>query len=155
MPLTGDFVTRRSCLERLFCALGGAGMLRSAALPRLTWDAALPARTNALPSQAAERHYRADAQIIILGLPLLHRGGVGGGSAVWRESVLSQGDRLRFLEFTGYSLPERASGLNRVGFIRELARLEDAEPTESIYFGVMTSSPEESAEEARKAIQSH
>jgi hypothetical protein len=155
MQLTGHFVTRRVCFQRLFCAFVGAGRLRSAALPRLTWDVALPARTGSVPNKEAERRYRADAQIIVLGVPLLHRAGVGGGSAVWRESTLPQGGMLRFLEFTGFSLPERASGLNRIGFIREMARLGDSGAAESIYFGLMTSSPEESAEEARKAIESH
>jgi hypothetical protein len=154
MTLTGYFVTRRVCFKRLLCALGGAGLLRAAALPRLTWDAALSARTSEALNKAAERRYRADAQVIVLGITLFHRAGVGGGSAVWRESVLPQGGMLRFLEFIGFSLPERAAGLNRIGFIREMARLGDSGTTESIYFGLMTSSPEETAEDARKAIES-
>jgi hypothetical protein len=80
---------------------------------------------------------------------------VGGGNAVWRESTAPEGGLLRFLEFTGFSLPERAAGLNRMGFIRELSRFADKSPTESIYFGLMTSSPEESAEEARRALTAH
>jgi hypothetical protein len=92
--------------------------------------------------------------VLLFGLPFLHRSRVGGGSAVWRESSLAQGGLLRFLEFTGFSLPERAAGLNRLGFIREMSRFEDG-AAESIYFGLMTSSPEESAEEAKKALESH
>jgi hypothetical protein len=155
MPLTGHFVTRRSCLKRLFYAFGGVGLLRSASLPRLTWDLASLGGTGGIANKAAERRYRADAQIIVLGVPLLHRRGVGGGSALWREFILPQGRMLRFLEFTGFSVPERASGLNRIGFLREMARLGDSAAAECIYFGLMTSSPEETAEEARKAIESH
>jgi hypothetical protein len=154
MQLTANF-TRRSCLRRFLCAVGGAGLLRGAALPRLTWDASLPSRTGGVPNKAAERRYRADAQVSVLGITLFHKAGVGGGSTVWRESSLPQGGMLRFLEFTGFSLPDHAAGLNRIGFIREMARLADTGASECIYFGLMTSSPEESAEEARKAIESH
>jgi hypothetical protein len=94
-----------------------------------------------------ERRYRADAQILLLGIPILRREGVGGGSVRWHEFE-SEG-AARLLEFNGYSLPDRAAGLNRLGFIRELSR-----GSECVYFGLMTASPEESAEEARKALHS-
>jgi hypothetical protein len=151
--------TPRSCLRALAFGLGWSGAtlafatrgLRAAGLPRtgLNWDTPLE------NDSSNQRRYRADAQVILLGLPLLHRAGVGGGSAVWRESPAPEGGLLRFLEFTGYSLPQRAAGLNRMGFIRELARFADNRPAESIYFGLMTSSPEESAEEARRALVAH
>ncbi|HLI86148.1 MAG TPA: hypothetical protein VKV17_19685 [Bryobacteraceae bacterium] len=154
MHLTGQF-SRRWCLRRILYGLSGASLLRAASLSELTWDAALPARAGGGQTRAAERRYRAEAHVIVLGITLFHRADVGGGSAVWRESPLTQGGTLRFLEFTGFSLPDRAAGLNRIGFIREMARLGESGATESIYFGLMTSSPEESAEEARKAIESH
>lgn len=91
----------------------------------------------------SELNYRADAQILLFGMPILHRQGVGGGKAVWRE-LDSEG---RFLEFTGYSAPERAAGLNRMGFLRETAQ-----GGECSYFGLMTASPEESAGEGRKSL---
>ena len=100
-----------------------------------------------------ERRYRADAQILVLSLPILRRSGVGGGSVVWREWRNPAGLN-RMLEFTGYSSPERAAGLNRLGLIRETSRAEDNAVRESSYFGVMTASPEESAEEAHKALHS-
>lgn len=101
---------------------------------------------------SVERRYRGDAQILLFSLPLLHKSGVGGGSAVWRESDDVSGGRLRLLEFNGYSLPARAAGLNRLGFIRELCRVTGGRSVESIYFGLMTSSPEESAEQGRRAL---
>jgi hypothetical protein len=106
----------------------------------------------AAPRLSLERRYRADAQVLLLGLPLLHRQNVGGGSVVWREFQADAPARL--LEFRGFSAPERAAGLNRMGFIREMARFQNNR-AECEYFGLMTSSPEESADEARKALHSH
>ena len=150
--------TRRCCLRALAFGCPGATLafslraLHAAGMPhtdRLNWD------TPVGPDASNQRQYRADAQVMLLGVPLLHRTRVGGGNAVWRELSMPEGGLLRFLEFTGFSLPERAAGLNRMGFIRELSRYTDKSPTESIYFGLMTSSPEESAEDARKALVAH
>jgi hypothetical protein len=112
---------------------------------RLNWDVRAGATCN------VERRYRADAQVLLLGLPIYHRENVGGGQASWREWQ----DGSRKLEFAGYSSPERAAGLSRLGFIRELSRPSASGPGESIYFGLMTSSPEESAEEAKRALHSN
>ncbi len=130
---------------------GAAAALRSdggepAGPAPLTWESERTA------TRSVERTYRADAQIYLLGVPLLRREGVGGGSVAWRES--DDGGALRLLEFAGFSTPERAAGLNRVGIIRELVRLPASGGGESIYFGVMTSSGEETPEEARKALHS-
>jgi hypothetical protein len=69
-----------------------------------------------------DRRYRADAQVLVLSVPLLHRSSVGGGSVQWREWAEANGDSRRMVEFLGFSSPEHAAGLNRLGFIRELAR---------------------------------
>jgi hypothetical protein len=98
-----------------------------------------------------QRRYRADAQILLLSIPVLHRTGVGDGAAAWRDSIASDGAAERFLEFVGRSAPEHAAGLNRFGFIQELSRTSEQE-RESLYFGLMTSSPEESATDARKVL---
>ena len=131
-------------------ALGGFFQSGSAAdLPsvnRLSWDAAPGADTG------RERRYRATAQILLLSLPLVRWSNVGGGSAVWREAGPSDKGVLRFLEFAGFSRPEHAAGLNRLGFIREMSRVTPGGAAESLYFGLMTASPEETAEEARKAL---
>jgi hypothetical protein len=114
--------------------------------PRLVW------REGGAASVRLERYYHANAQVLLFGLSLIHRERVGGGSVLWREFEGPHPARL--LEFGGYSSPERAAGLNRLGFIRELARV-NADTAECIYFGLMTSSPEESAEEARTALHSN
>jgi len=113
----------------------------------LTWEAAPP------PDAGSGREYRATAQILILSVPLVRWPNVGGGSSVWRETAMPGGGVLRYLEFTGFSNPEHAAGLNRLGFIREISRAAGSDP-ESLYFGLMTASPEETAEEARRALNS-
>lgn len=111
----------------------------------LSWDT--PDR--GLPG--AERKYRVDAQVVLFGVPLLRRPAVGAGTAAWRESRDVDGT-TRALEFAVGSLPERAAGLNRFGFIQEKIRLADTGMTEAIYFGLMTATAEESAAEARGAL---
>ena len=104
------------------------------------------------PGLNFERRYRADAQVLLFGLTLLRREGVGGGSVLWREFDASNSTRM--IEFNGFSSRPRAAGLNRLGFIREMARTSGNGGPECIYFGLMTASPEESAEEARQALHS-
>ena len=133
--------------------LAGAILVRACAAAaegdqpgRLVWSA------EAAPKLNLEGRYRADAQVLLFGLTLLRREGVGGGSVLWRE--YEAGGAARLLEFNGYSTPARAAGLNRLGFIREMARISGSEMPECSYFGLITASPEESAEEARKSLHS-
>lgn len=136
------------------CAITGAvlALSRGAAVAsepeRLIWGAQCGAELS------FERRYRADAQVLLFLIPLIRRQGVGGGRVVWRESTASGRCALRLLEFHGFSLPARAAGLNRLGFIREMSRIREGGIAESIYFGLMTASPEESADEARKSLHS-
>jgi hypothetical protein len=133
-------------------SLAGAVLARACAAAesdgpgRLAWNA------ETAPRLSLERRYRADAQVLLFGLPLLRRDGVGGGSVLWRE--FDAGGAARLLEFSGFSTPARAAGLNRLGFIREMARISESEIPECSYFGLITASPEESAEEARKSLHS-
>jgi hypothetical protein len=139
----------------LCCAaalLFGRRFLHAAGRIPLTWQAQPDAGRGL--SRECERRYRADAQVILLGITVLHRRDVGDGSAAWRESALEDGSVVRLLEFAGRSAPERAAGLNRFGFIQELSRSGDSAYPEAIYFGLMTASPEESAAEARLALHS-
>jgi hypothetical protein len=130
--------------------LAGASLapLRCAAEPErpesLQWSQERP------PLEVWKRRYRVDAQVLVFGMTLFRRQDVGGGSTRWCEFGGDGAERL--LEFHGFSLPQRAAGLNRLGFIREMAR--GASGGECIYFGLMTASPEESAGEARRALRS-
>jgi hypothetical protein len=147
-------ITRRWC-SRLLAAAALSGFSRgtvaeAAGLERLSWSA-----EPAAGDVGRERRYRADAQILILSVPLVRWPNVGGGSAVWREADAAGGSDVRLLEFTGFSRPDHAAGLNRLGFIRELSRETTGGPGEFLYFGLMTASPEETAEQARKALHSN
>ncbi len=139
--------------RRDFGRICAAGLLFPATLRfargagSLTWEARPSSGTG------GERRYRADAQVLLFSIPVLHRAGVGDGSAAWHDSE-GEGRAVRLLEFNGRSLPERAAGLNRLGFIQELSEQAELAAPQSIYFGLMTSSPEESAEDARKALHS-
>lgn len=148
MPL-GNF-TRRT-FSRICCAalLAGRGSRLAARSAPLNW-AELPEA-----GAGCERRYRADAQVLLFSIPVLHRANVGDGAAGWRETAGEDGAAVKLLEFTGRSAPERAAGLNRFGMVRELSRTADGAGGEAIYFGLMTSSPEESAADARKALHSN
>ena len=148
----GDKASKALSRRAFAWSLAGAALARAraAAQPdrpdRLAWN------VEAAPRLSLERRYRADAQVLLFGLTLLRREGVGGGSVLWRE--YETGGAARLLEFNGFSTPARAAGLNRLGFIREMARISGSEIPECSYFGLITASPEESAEEARKSLHS-
>jgi len=95
--------------------------------------------------------YRADAVIVLFSLPVYRRPGVGSGFASLAEAG-PEGARCYSLRFAGASRPERAAGLDRVGVIREVARERAAKLNEAAYFGVLTSSPEETLEEGRRSL---
>jgi hypothetical protein len=109
-----------------------------------------PTTENA-PARITSRSYRADAVILLLGMTVFRRPGVGGGHASLEET--GEGATLRrTLFFAGGSDPSRAHGLNRLGWIRETVLGAATSTPESGYFGVLTTSPEESLEHARQAV---
>jgi hypothetical protein len=95
--------------------------------------------------------YRADAAVLFLGMTILRRKHVGGGTLEFEET---QKDDLRRLNivFKAGSLRDRAGGLNRVGYIQEICLEDKIKLREAAYFGIMTSSPEESFSDAKGAI---
>lgn len=95
--------------------------------------------------------YRADAVIVLLSFPIFRRTGVGGGFASLVDLVRDN-DRYYSLRFAGASRPDRAAGLDRVGAIREVAVERGSVLTEAAYFGVLTTSPEETLEEGRRSL---
>jgi hypothetical protein len=102
-------------------------------------------------SRTTSRTYRADAVILLLGITMYRRSAVGGGQASLEETA--EGASLRrTLFFAAGSDPKRAVGLRRMGWIREIVLGAASGPSEAAYFGVMTSSPEESLEHARKSV---
>jgi len=92
--------------------------------------------------------YRATAYVTFLSMTIFSRSGVGFGFAQADEHS-SGTSSLRFLSG---STPERASGLNRFGFIQE--NVAQAPSPVADYFGLMTASAEESLEDAKTALHS-
>lgn len=137
--------------RRAWARLAGMTLLAAARWKARAADSTLDAP--ALDRRGCERRYRVDAQVVVFSVPLIRRGGVGAATAAWRESSQEDGG-TRFLEFAASSLPGRAAGLNRLGFIQERIRFTEGGIVEAIYFGLMTASAEESAEEARRALHS-
>ena len=98
---------------------------------------------------AQERWYRADADVTLLGITIFSRGNVGGGFARIAETSAVPDPSIRLLFVSG-SLPERAHGLNRMGYIEESVNLGERGRAE--YLGFMTASGEESLADAKKAL---
>lgn len=98
------------------------------------------------------RPYRADAVLTLGSLPLYRRRGVGSGYAVCRRLEGDSGAAW-FLGFAGGSWPERAVGLNRLGYYCELAADGDGAALESAYFGFLTVSEERDLAQARQSVK--
>ena len=94
---------RRSWLQTALGALAWRGLSRLGAVPRLTWE------TTGTPEVNMERQYRADAQVLLLGLPILHREGVGAGRLSFNSRSISR-THLRLLTVMGFFLGSRRIG---------------------------------------------
>jgi hypothetical protein len=103
------------------------------------------------PAQDAVHHFQAHAVVLLLGMPVYRRRNVGGAWLRIAESADSEHRRLH-LQFAAGSLPSRAAGLNRLGYIEEEVRIGQSGEVSASYFGAMTASKEETYEEARKAV---
>jgi hypothetical protein len=103
------------------------------------------------PPQWAVHHFQAHAVILLLGVPVYRRRDVGGAWFRIAESA-GPGHRLVHLQFAAGSLPSRAAGLNRLGYLEEEVRIGQSDGPWASYFGAMTASKEETYDEARKAV---
>ena len=110
-----------------------------------------PGHSATLDTRSTLKRYRADAVILLLGLPIFKRAGVGSGQVLVEESGEGTGI-TRTLFFAAGSDPKRAHGLARLGWMRETSHAAGAAPAVTEYFGVMTASPEESLDSARKSV---
>jgi len=97
------------------------------------------------------RSYQATAYISLLSVTIFSRSNVGFGYARADEEVFPQRRNIS-LEFLSGSIPERAHGLNRFGFIQENIKERDRVCAEADYFGLMTASGEESFSQAKAAL---
>lgn len=147
--------TRRHLL-RLLAAAAGVG-------PFARWGAAAPAPAEPLrrvrsllpeaeAARSSRKTYRADATVLFLGLPIYTRSMAGAAVAEARE-VRRGDERLLSFLFTAGSLPDRARGLNRLGYFEEAVLERNDSPCHAAYFGFLTSSPEADVGEGRAALQ--
>ena len=104
-----------------------------------------------LDCPADVRPYRADAVLLLGSLPIYRRRGVGSGYAVCRR-VETEAGTAWMLGFAGGSWPERARGLNRLGYYREIVSAEAESATKVSYFGFLTVSEEGDLAEARRSL---
>jgi hypothetical protein len=115
------------------------------------FNPALPAR------RTARVQYRADAQVLlpllVTSLRIASRTGVGTASAEVRDLDLPSGARVLAYEFYAASIPEKARGLDRLGFFREAVIDADAGTRRTSYFGAMSVSKEQTLDEAKRAIE--
>lgn len=98
-----------------------------------------------------ERHYRVDATVTALGIPIFRRERVGGGFAAAETGILGDASGVA-LQFSAGSWPDRAAGLNRFGVLRE-AVISRPGSTTLAFAGFVTSTKEESLSEAKKALK--
>src|SRR5579872_1737481 len=125
--------------------------------PRLA--AALPRPDDPFPGMlkgfsrttAAQRHYRVDATVLFCGIPVLTKRNVGGGHASVEAGSKGESHAVA-LQFAAGSWPERAGGLNRLGILREVVVERPDEPLGFAFAGLITNSPEQNFEEAKKTF---
>lgn len=101
------------------------------------------------PSRQHRVRYRVDATVLfpLFSIPLAHRDDVGFASTVIQDFPDGSGDLIRTYELFSASFPDRARGLNRMGFIREAVAMGPDGVRWTAHFGALSSNPEESRRE--------
>ena len=99
------------------------------------------------------RKYSACATVTLFSIRLVSRTSVGSGYAVVEESKTPGGNAFS-IQFGAGSYPERARGLNRLGFVQEaIVEKQPGEPIQCAWLAFMTNSQEKSLEQAKKALE--
>ena len=104
------------------------------------------------PRAAASRQwdvaFRVDALVrlplLIAKIPIASRDNVGVTTFSTRDFTTDRRTGVRAYEFYAASFPDRARGLNRLGFLREAVVVADTEIIETAQFGVISSEREDS-----------
>jgi len=133
--------------QRFSATLGTMRHATASAMSFLLFVTLLPAAETGRPT-TVERYYRADANIMLFGITIFSRSDVGGGFARIVETNGPAGG-VRLLFVSG-SRPDRAHGLNRMGYIEET--IGEGRAARAEYLGFMTASGEESLADAKKAL---
>ena len=124
-----------------------AGSLRPA---KFNVDRLLDAASG-IPAEVFSRKYAASATITLFSIPLVSKSGVGTGYTVIEEAAGRSG-RTVAIQFGAGSYPERARGLNRLGFIQEVAVEDRDAAVDCAYLAFMTTSQEKNLDQAKKAL---
>jgi hypothetical protein len=144
---------RRELCRFLLTAFGLVNTLKRAcatlASPLLV-DRLVAQSELALPNPVV-RTYRADVVVTLLGLPVFARKGVGGASAAVREAAEGK-RRLVSLRFAGGANPQRTHGLKYTGSLEEVILQDGPAVPQAAYVGFVTSSTNESYDQARQRI---
>jgi hypothetical protein len=119
----------------------------------------LPLSSFANPASvpATHRRYRIDATIAPFGIAIFSRKEVGYGQARMRSSA-EHGKRSTEFEFGGASIPERAHGLQQIGYFEETLSetlSADLGQPDSNYFGFISATPEAAPSKASLAALQH
>ena len=102
--------------------------------------------------RSCQRRYRASAVILLCGVPIFSKRGVGAGYASIDESR-DENLTTYTLRFAGGSWPDKVHGLNRLGMIEEtVVENRAGEPLEANYFGFMTSAAEKNLDQAKQSF---
>ena len=100
--------------------------------------------------------YRVDATVrlplLIAAIPIVSRESVGVTTFSVRDFTMDGGTGVRAYEFYAASFPERARGLNRLGFLREAVVVARGEIIETAQFGVISSEREDTMAKVDRVI---
>lgn len=122
----------------------------TAASPRPWIEQKAPSAFDAgAPAPRASARYRIDATVLLplLSIPFASRDDVGFATVLLRDLPRTSSTEIRSYEFFGASFPERARGLNRMGFFREAVGRGRGGAVWTAHFGALSSSPETSRSE--------
>ncbi|HYK18294.1 MAG TPA: hypothetical protein VEV37_09750 [Bryobacteraceae bacterium] len=146
-------LTRRDLGRVLLGALAVTKIPRRASagvVPRLCVDRLLAGAGLPLPDPVTRR-YRADVVVTLLGVPIFSRKNVGGAFAAIRET--GEGSRkLVAIRFAGGANPQRTHGFKYDGSLEEAVLEDGSQAVQAAYFGFVTSSTNESYDQARQRI---
>ena len=102
--------------------------------------------------------YRVDAKVqlplLIVKIPIASRQSVGVTTFSARDFTTDDRTGVRAYEFFAASFPERARGLNRLGFLREAVVVARTGIIETAQFGVISSEREDTMSKADRVLDS-
>jgi len=112
--------------------------------------------TTVAASQEWSMAFRVDALVrlplLIANIPIASRENVGVTTFWTRYFTTDRGTGVRAYEFYAASFPDRARGLNRLGFLREAVVVADTGIIETAQFGVISSEREDSMAKVEVAL---